>query len=241
MDTATITAQAFNEMAVNYEAIVDGELRRFWGWRYDDFVEAFLQDIPAQSFESVLDIATGTVVIPRKLIQQKREIDALFGLDLTMGMLRSGQKQLLQQGAAPDRVHLMNANALAMPYEDGSFDLVICCLATHHMGTSQMLSEMNRVLKPGGLLLLADVCAAPYWRWKLYRPLIDAFTLAYFTLVESIARAKAEMASFPNILTPQEWEEVLEKHGFTQVLIRKLHRKFFWIPNPVIIKAKKKD
>ncbi|NSW53803.1 MAG: methyltransferase domain-containing protein [Anaerolineae bacterium] len=238
-DTAQITAEAFNQMAsFDYEAIVDGELKRFWGWSYHDFVDTFLGQVPQRAFDRILDVATGTSVIPRKLIESRIVGQVIFGLDLTMGMLQSGKHKIAAMDA-DWQVQLTNANALAMPYPAESFDLVLCCLATHHMGTDPMLAEMRRILKPGGVLMLADVSAAKYWRWWFYKPVINLFTLVYFTLVESLARARAEMASFPNILTQAEWRDRLAQYGFSSVNIIRLTRKFFWIPNPVIIQSTK--
>src|SRR6478609_11264366 len=49
------------------------------------------------------------------------------------------------------------ANAEALPFEDGSFDLVTCRIAPHHFDSiPEFLSEVHRVLKPGGLFAVVD-------------------------------------------------------------------------------------
>ncbi len=104
-----------------------------------------------------------------------------------------------------------------------------------------MLAEMNRILKPEGTLLLADVGAGMLWKLPVYRQLIQLSTLIYFTIIEGYSRARAEMTALPNILTQEKWSHVLVEEGFGSILITKLWRKFFWIPNPMVIQAKKNN
>ena len=240
MKEEKIVAKAFKEMAPNYEAIVDGELRKFWGWRYDDFVEVLITHLPENITGTILDVATGTAVIPRKLVSKQFPFLHIFGLDLTMGMLRSGFSKVSEMEAG-NIISLTNGNAMQMPYSDNTFDLVICCLATHHMSIHVMLAEMNRILKPEGTLLLADVGAGMLWKLPVYRQLIQLSTLIYFTIIEGFSRAHAEMTALPNILTQEKWSHVLVEEGFGSILITKLWRKFFWIPNPMVIQAKKNN
>jgi demethylmenaquinone methyltransferase/2-methoxy-6-polyprenyl-1,4-benzoquinol methylase len=238
MDQKKIVADAFNDMAPNYEAIVDGELKRFWGWHYDDFVNELLSHLPTPATGKILDVATGTAVIPRKLISLQQSPEHIFGLDLTMGMLQSGSQKIAKLGKAHE-ISLTNGNAMQMPYQDNTFDILICGLATHHMDVHVMLAEMNRIIKPGGKLLLVDVGAGILWKIPIYHQLIQLSTLVYFTIQEGFSRARAEMSALPNIHTHKEWKTILEEEGFENISIKKLWRKFFWIPNPLIIQAKK--
>ena len=51
---------------------------------------------------------------------------------------------------APANVELVEADATALPYELGSFDLVCTARALHHVPRPELvLAEMNRVLRPG--------------------------------------------------------------------------------------------
>ncbi len=58
-----------------------------------------------------------------------------------------------------DKAHFLKANALEMPFEDNSFDLVWSLESGEHMpDKTKFLAECYRVLKPGGKLILATWC-----------------------------------------------------------------------------------
>jgi arsenite methyltransferase len=60
-----------------------------------------------------------------------------------------------------DKIDLQNVDARQMPFADHSFNVIVSSLALHHMGSGadreQALTEMARVLKPGGAILLYDM------------------------------------------------------------------------------------
>ena len=61
-----------------------------------------------------------------------------------------------------DRVVYRHGNALAMPYEDGSFAVVWTQQGAMKIpDKAQLVAEMRRVLRPGGLLAIYNVCAGP--------------------------------------------------------------------------------
>ncbi|MEI7983945.1 MAG: class I SAM-dependent methyltransferase, partial [Bacteroidota bacterium] len=57
-----------------------------------------------------------------------------------------------------DRIEVINADAQALPFDHESFDVVMTSLMMHHVADkSKAIKEMVRVLKPKGMLILADV------------------------------------------------------------------------------------
>jgi ubiquinone/menaquinone biosynthesis C-methylase UbiE len=61
-------------------------------------------------------------------------------------------------------VRFLVADATALPFADGAFEFVYTNKTTHHIpGWQQALTEMARVLKPGGQLIYADF-VAPFGR-----------------------------------------------------------------------------
>ncbi|MGZ6347138.1 MAG: hypothetical protein ACXWNC_06175, partial [Anaerolineales bacterium] len=81
-DKASIV-EAFSEMAPRYEQVVNSELNRFWGWSYHGFVNYILSSTPIQPQDIVLDIATGTGVIPYAIEKSGHPTCQMHGLDIT--------------------------------------------------------------------------------------------------------------------------------------------------------------
>jgi ubiquinone/menaquinone biosynthesis C-methylase UbiE len=76
------------------------------------------------------------------------------GVDVVPELLAEGRKR------APANVQLVEADATALPFERGSFDLVCTARTLHHVARPELvLAEMNRVLRPGGTMLVVDQLA----------------------------------------------------------------------------------
>ena len=106
--------QAFKEMTPRYEAAVNNELQRFWGWSYLNFVDKLIDITPIHEHDTVLDVATGTAVIPMRLLEQNRIADFIVGLDITLDMLRNASKHIQEEGnSGAHRVGLRRCNGHA--------------------------------------------------------------------------------------------------------------------------------
>jgi ubiquinone/menaquinone biosynthesis C-methylase UbiE len=61
---------------------------------------------------------------------------------------------------SPPGVEYLEADATALPFAAGSFDLVCSSRVLHHVARPELvLAEMNRVLRPGGTMLVVDQLA----------------------------------------------------------------------------------
>ena len=77
----------------------------------------------------------------------------LYGIDTSQSMLELAKARL------GENAELRLADATQMPYQAGSFDLVICMLALHEMDErmrSTVISEIERVVKRDGRILFID-------------------------------------------------------------------------------------
>lgn len=228
--------EAFTELSTNYEDVVDGELNLFWGWSYHKFLEELVNQTTIQENQKILDIATGTLVIPRKILEQKIPGVKITGLDITESMLRQGQKKLAAD-ESKSAIDLTCADAMSLPFSDKSFDIVVSGLASHHMNIPLMLSEMKRVLKPGGLLSIVDVGTSPLWEKKIFKAAARFIAFFYFLVKENSSRAWAEAAAVSNLRTPKGWENDLSLAGFNTIQIKKLKSKYKWAPEPLSIQS----
>jgi len=238
MTERDVIVEAFSELAPNYEGVVDKELQRFWGWTYDGFVSQLLESVPSGGNDAILDIATGTAVIPRRLARRDGFRGRIVGLDITLSMLKHGQVYI-QAGEEDLPISLTCASATVMPFPAECFDIVICGLATHHMDESQLLSEMRRVLKTGGTLTIADVAAAPHWRYPGVKSLLKIAAFIYFLSTEGVARAWAESDAVSHVHTADEWRMLLAEQDFREIEVNQLHCHRRWSPAPLILRAAK--
>ena len=94
----------------------------------------------------VLDLGTGTGAAARAIAERYPEAEVV-GADLSPRMLGEARRALPQELAS--RVRYEEADASALPYEDGTFDLVT------HQNMIPFFDELARVVGPGGTVLFA--------------------------------------------------------------------------------------
>ena len=228
--------EAFSEIASRYEQVVDAELQRFWGWSYDGFVDHMVNLTEIHAGDRLLDVATGTSVIPLKLVSRGDPVGKITGLDITYSMLEKGRQKIFKRGVG-ELISSVCGNAMAMPFESERFDVILCGLATHHLDVSVLLNEMGRLLRPGGRLTIADVGGASSWRKPPISWAIRSATFLYFFPKEGYARARAESAALAHVLTPAEWKEHLVSRQFSDIQVVQLEKKRAWVPAPLVIRA----
>jgi len=231
--------ESFTEMAPRYEQVVDSELYRFWGWSYSGFINLLLASTPIQPQDIILDVATGTGVIPGLLEKAGHPRNQIYGLDITMSMLLHA-KQRLRDEDGQVKQHLVCASAMEMPYANYSFTQVICGLATHHMDVHTMIQESVRVLQDGGKLTIADVGGSNVLKIPGVKFFVRIALYIYFALAENKIRAWAEADAVSNVLSKEDWTLILRNSGFRNIVVQKLKSRYFWVPSPLLIRAEKK-
>jgi len=233
--SSEVVLQAFTDLAPRYEEITERELGQYLGLEYAASVDGLLALAAVKPGEAVLDIATGTALIPRRLAQKIDGPGAIVGLDLTPAMLRQAQAALDQDGSAAD-VRLVCASGLALPFVPASFDVILCGFGTHHMSIVAMLSEIRRVLKGGGRIALAAAGAPPYWRSFWARALVQ-IVRKLAGLLHGGARIQAQATAFSNVWTAAEWLAALSGAGFTNFKVAEAPAHRRWYPRALTISA----
>jgi demethylmenaquinone methyltransferase/2-methoxy-6-polyprenyl-1,4-benzoquinol methylase len=227
---------AFTELAPQYEATMDHELELLWRISYREFVNRFLDTVPLHEGARILDVATGTAMIPLEVMRRVPGISHVVGLDITPAMLACGQENVRAANQS-SKIRLVCGSGMTLPFGAGAFDLVTCGLGMHHIGVERLIDQMQRVLCPGGWLLLADVGAAPIWRSFLGK-LGLTFLLLYFGLAYSRTRVRAEMDALVNLRTASEWRDCLAAAGFADIAITELQGQHRFYPSGLLIKAR---
>lgn len=100
--------------------------------------------------ERVLDVACGTGIVARLALEAVGPQGQVTGLDMNPAMLA-----VAKSAEATGRVRWIEGSAQALPFDDASFDVVLCQHGLQFFpDRQQALGEMRRVLVPGGRALV---------------------------------------------------------------------------------------
>lgn len=136
----------------------------------------------------VLDVATGTARLPRALLQQAPFSGRVVALDLSRQMLRQAAAKTAPQA---NRLTLLWQDATWLPFPDDLFHAVTCIEALEFLPDARAtLSEMVRVLRPGGILLISNR-TGPGVRWMPGRTMSRQ---ALTALLESLSLTDVNIA-----------------------------------------------
>jgi len=117
----------------------------------------------------LLDLACGTGELERQLVRLHPEIE-LIGLDSSLEMLSQARRKL----AGKPQVFFVQGDAfLPLPFADASFEAVVSANALHYLAQpANLLQEVQRVLKPGGQLVIEDYTVQRSFLWPWFEKLI---------------------------------------------------------------------
>lgn len=129
--------------------------------------DELLDRLALRGDERILDIGCGRGAV-LLMAAERLTTGRAVGVDLWKKGDQSGNaREATERNAAAegvaDRVELRTADMTALPFEDGSFDVVVSSLAIHNVkgraGRDRAIEEAVRVLGPGGRLMIADLWA----------------------------------------------------------------------------------
>jgi demethylmenaquinone methyltransferase / 2-methoxy-6-polyprenyl-1,4-benzoquinol methylase len=203
--------EMFTQIAPSYDLlnhVLSMQLDRLWRAR----VARILAPILKRGDAVVLDLCCGTG-------------------DLALAMARAGSARVLgadfahpmlvqANGKSRGKIKFLEADALRLPFADGSFDLVTAAFGFRNLANYENgLREMMRVLKPGGTLGILEFMEPPesiigdLYRWYFRKVLpriggmLSGDRSAYTYLPKSVAR----------FFRPGELGGLMEAVGFTDV------------------------
>ena len=149
-DKARHVRGVFDSVASKYDIMNDlmsGGLHR--AWKAYTVLVANLKE-----GQQVLDIAGGTGDLARAFVRKVGKTGRVVHTDINEAMLRTGRDRLLNEGLA---LPTLVCDAEKLPFPSDRFDLVSVAFGLRNMThKDQALLEMNRVLKPGGKLLVLE-------------------------------------------------------------------------------------
>lgn len=137
-------------------------------------VDRVKADIGAAKPQVILDLGCSVGVKCLALHEQFPDA-TIYGIEPEQQALGVGQAMIAERGLQ-EQIQLSEGVGEKMPYPDNSIDLIICHTVIEHVqDVKQVIAEVARVLKPGGMLHIE----APNYNWP-YEPHIQTYCIPRF-------------------------------------------------------------
>ncbi len=145
-------AEVFHSVAAKYDVMNDlmsGGIHRLWK-------RITIESSGARAGQQILDIAGGTGDLTRRFAEIVGPSGKVVLADINDSMLKVGRDKLINKGVAGN-VEYVQANAECLPFEDNTFDIITIAFGLRNVTDKDAaLRSMNRVLKPGGKLMVLE-------------------------------------------------------------------------------------
>ncbi|MCU0430465.1 MAG: bifunctional demethylmenaquinone methyltransferase/2-methoxy-6-polyprenyl-1,4-benzoquinol methylase UbiE [Cytophagaceae bacterium] len=143
-------SQMFNSISGKYDLLnrvlslgIDKSWRR-----------AAIREVSKEKPQLILDVATGTADLA--IAAMKATPKKVIGVDISDQMLEIGRKKITKLGL-DEKIELLSGDSEQLQFPDNNFDAVIVSFGVRNFENLEKgLSEINRVLKPGGKLVVLE-------------------------------------------------------------------------------------
>ncbi|MCB0095976.1 MAG: methyltransferase domain-containing protein [Caldilineaceae bacterium] len=177
-----------------------------------DWAMRLVQAASPSPNDRVLEVATGPGYVALAFAAAGCNV---IGVDLTAAPLAIAEQNRQERSLTNVRFEAADANQL--PFEDSSFDIVVCRLAVHHFAEPQtVFGQMARVCRPGGKVVIEDLLASEnlaraefYNRWEQLRDPSHVAALSLSQLIGFYAAAGFEVESVQSETRTQVVEQWL--------------------------------
>lgn len=122
-----------------------------------DSIQMLIEMSGVTNNDSVLDVACGPGLVACEFANIA---DSVTGIDITEKMIEQARNH--QQEKQLENMTWNTGDVLPLPYADNEFSIVLTRYSFHHfLEPQKVLSEMYRVCKPGGSIMVVDVALSP--------------------------------------------------------------------------------
>ena len=183
-DKAGLVKGVFDSVASRYDIMNDlmsGGMHRLWK-RYT------IQHANARPGQVILDLAGGTGDLAREFARIVGPRGHVVLADINAAMLEHGRRRLVDAGVAGN-VELAQVDAETLPFADNTFDRVSIAFGLRNITHKEKaLTEMNRVLKPGGKVLILEFSQPS----KAIKPAYDLYSFKVLPLLGKLVAQDPE-------------------------------------------------
>jgi len=176
------------------------------------------------SCSSILDLATGSGDVVFALECGLESSPEIIGLDFCEPMLTQARKKRDELKLNADKFPFVVGDCLDLPFSDDKFDLVTISFGLRNLADREKgLSEIYRVLKPGGRLIVLEF-SQPYWWFRPFYYFYLRLILPWLARLvtgdrEAYLYLGTSISNFPNRF---ELSKEMEAIGFKKVAAQAL-------------------
>jgi demethylmenaquinone methyltransferase/2-methoxy-6-polyprenyl-1,4-benzoquinol methylase len=204
----------FDSIAPRYDLlnhVLSCNIDRVWWWRTARRFRSLLERPEAR----VLDICCGTGDMTLALLRRRPANGIpVLAADFSAAMLARARVKL-----AGKAVRVLEADALCLPLDDQSIDLITTAFGFRNLASYQAgLEEFFRVLAPGGELGILDFSEPGGWIGKLYAVYFRRIMPAIGARISGVGAAYAYLPeSVERFPAPEVMREMMQHAGFVDV------------------------
>jgi ubiquinone/menaquinone biosynthesis C-methylase UbiE len=115
-------------------------------------------DLPIDEESLVLDAGSGTGIVTLGFQDAGFKPRKMIAFDLSANSLKVAREQFdKEKKIDASKISSVQGNILQLPFADDTFELVLTCGVLEYVSLDAGLSELSRVIKPGGKLVLIPV------------------------------------------------------------------------------------
>ncbi|QYJ69436.1 bifunctional demethylmenaquinone methyltransferase/2-methoxy-6-polyprenyl-1,4-benzoquinol methylase UbiE [Flavobacterium litorale] len=167
--------------------------------------------------QTILDIATGTGDLA--ILMANTSATEIIGADISAGMLDVGRKKIAER-KMDNKIKMVLADSENLPFDDNYFDAITVAFGVRNFETLEKgLSEILRVLKPGGIFVILETSVPTQFPYKQGYTFYSKFILpAIGKLFSKDKSAYAYLSESASVFPYGEaLNNILRKIGFIEV------------------------
>ncbi|AGZ24368.1 type 11 methyltransferase [Streptococcus pneumoniae] len=178
-----------------------------------------MKEMSVKKGSTALDVCCGTADWTIALSKAVGPQGEVTGLDFSENMLEVGKEKT----AHMDNIHLVHGDAMNLPFDDASFDYVTIGFGLRNVPDYLgALKEMERVLKPGGMIVCLETSQPTLPVFKQVYRLYFKFVMPIFGKLFAKSKEEYEWLQQSTFDFPgkEKLKRLFEQAGFSNIKVR---------------------